>query len=210
MARRRQRAKQSFVYVEVPNRRRSIWYMNPPKPVEVWKCSWHGKYRRYGHNPPGCRKCQEASDRRSADLRSPPRPAYEGVAGCCSLCGRSPLPGRRRSWCSDECVLMWQLATDTNVVKQHFHGLGLRCCWSCGRTGQRFQVDHVRPLWSLSPEDRLELRWWLPFNLPTAVPAVPSREVRLGVEAATRSPAGEGRMVPLARSGDLRRIHYNM
>ena len=60
---------------------------------------------------------------------------------------------------------MWQLATDTNVVKQHFHGLGLRCCWSCGRTGQRFQVDHVRPLWSLSPEDRLELRWWLPFNL---------------------------------------------
>lgn len=26
-------------------------------------------------------------------------------------------------------------------------------------------VDHIRPLWSLTDEERRELRWWLPFNL---------------------------------------------
>jgi 5-methylcytosine-specific restriction endonuclease McrA len=26
-------------------------------------------------------------------------------------------------------------------------------------------VDHVRPRWSLTEQQRGELRWWLPFNL---------------------------------------------
>lgn len=37
-------------------------------------------------------------------------------------------------------------------------------CWVCfDEPG--WEVDHVRPLWSLTQEERLELRWWLPFNL---------------------------------------------
>lgn len=27
------------------------------------------------------------------------------------------------------------------------------------------EVEHVRPLWSLTEEERTRLRWWLPFNL---------------------------------------------
>jgi 5-methylcytosine-specific restriction endonuclease McrA len=81
---------------------------------------------------------------------------------------------------------MWNLATLPLYQHQqleYFHG---PACWSCGVTAvwrpgrlppfpQRpgpplptqvpHEVDHVRPLWSLTDAERLELRWWLPFNL---------------------------------------------
>lgn len=38
-------------------------------------------------------------------------------------------------------------------------------CWECGALTYRVDVDHVRPLWSLTDQERTELRWWLPFNL---------------------------------------------
>lgn len=48
---------------------------------------------------------------------------------------------------------------------------GSAACWGCGRTHDadghpvRLEVEHVRPLWSLTDQERTELRWWLPYNL---------------------------------------------
>lgn len=118
-------------------------------------------------------------------VRMPPRPPYEHVAGACSMCGTSPLPGRRRSWCSDACVELWNLATFPLVQRRHLeYFMGTRC-WVCDARWQPgyarpswstdlgppaprpivLEVEHVRPLWSLTDDERRELRWWLPFNL---------------------------------------------
>lgn len=117
------------------------------------------------------------------------------------MCGLRPLPGRRRSWCSDECVRIWWLATDSNTALRELVALHGHRCWECGRSWEptplqpydvlghvcrpprgapycmlleygppsprqvMLEVEHVRPLWALTDEQRLELRWWLPFNL---------------------------------------------
>lgn len=48
-------------------------------------------------------------------------------------------------------------------------------CWECGARAHIddndrwispfLAVDHVVPLWNLTDAERLELKWWLPFNL---------------------------------------------
>lgn len=48
-------------------------------------------------------------------------------------------------------------------------------CWECGARDHLdddlrwidvgLQVDHVVPLWNLTAAERLELKWWLPWNL---------------------------------------------
>lgn len=38
-------------------------------------------------------------------------------------------------------------------------------CWGCRARNRPLELEHVRPLWSLTPAERLELKWWLPFNL---------------------------------------------
>lgn len=137
---------------------------------------------------------------RQAEVRKPPRPPFERVGNACSMCGTSPLPGRRRSWCSEECVDLWYVATRGEAAYRQLLELHGRQCWQCSATwepgkigwadrlGQvigpydapfcripeygppaprpvSLEVDHVRPLWSLTDEERTELRWWLPFNL---------------------------------------------
>lgn len=47
------------------------------------------------------------------------------------------------------------------------------------------EVDHVRPIWTLSDEDRLELRWWLPFNLQAL--CRPCHRAKTAHEAAERA-----------------------
>lgn len=60
---------------------------------------------------------QRAASRRARAIRTPPRPPHEATKGTCSMCGTSPLPGRRRSWCSDTCVDLWNLAASAQVAK---------------------------------------------------------------------------------------------
>ena len=150
--------------------------------------------RWYGHGRGfDCQACataaadrRRARTRRTASVRNPPRPPFERVAGACSLCGLSPLPGRRRSWCSDACVDLWMLATNSRRALGQLVALHGHECWRCGtRTVEETRpgfptlgippevvevpvplaVDHVRPLWLLTVEEATELRWWLPFNL---------------------------------------------
>lgn len=91
--------------------------------------------------------------------------ALRGQAGRCSLCGTTELPPRRRSWCSDDCVTMWNVASAGQAALAHLRAVHGSFCHCCGDPVSYLEVDHWRPLWSLTDEMRLELRWWLPFNL---------------------------------------------
>lgn len=52
--------------------------------------------------------------------------------GRCRMCGTTPLPGRRTSWCSEACVDEWKTISDPGYlrwkVKQRDHGV----CALCG------------------------------------------------------------------------------
>lgn len=180
-----------FHYPE--NRRGPV--AGPVRPRPIWSCSLHGEFIALGAAAPICPDCRRARetynrDRRAA-VRNPPRPPFENVAGICSLCG-GPLSGRRRSWCSDECVKVWEWATIPRAAITHLRALHGDGCWVCGLTEEpirenhytanpgpvieadsggpvmvpiTLELEHTRPLWSLTDEERSELRWWLPFNL---------------------------------------------
>lgn len=142
-----------------------------------------------------CRSCLWALGRLQRAAREahrkPPRPPFQGQPGRCALCGTTELERGRRTWCSQECVDTWRLATDARWCTHQLLELHGRACWGCGQVpwypwpnptywappGQDpvhgppsplvedLELDHVRPLWSLHPEDRQDLRWWLPGNL---------------------------------------------
>jgi hypothetical protein len=67
----------------------------------------------------------------TVSVRRPPRPPFETTLGVCSMCG-GPLPGRRRSWCSDACVDIWNVATRQPDALAHLVGLHGHRCWGCG------------------------------------------------------------------------------
>lgn len=183
---------------------------------------------------------------RPANPRLPPRVWKRHPDGpCCCLCGHHPLPPRRRSWCSDDCVHLWNLATSGEVARRHLLQVFGHRCWSCdadwrlgltddhdqfgsvwggrplgsirGPSGGwrdrqpapegwihptycewpgpvlgppsplrvELEVEHVRPLWSLDEVERLELRWWLPFNLQLL--CVPCHRAKTKREAGARA-----------------------
>lgn len=108
----------------------------------------------------------------SRELRQPPSPPP--APGRCRLC-LGTLQAGRRHWCDDCTELRW---ISTNVTRAHDHLVAIHGprCWRCGLTEQParwdllkpptvLEVEHIRPLWSLNDEERLQLRWWLPFNL---------------------------------------------
>lgn len=139
---------------------------NPPRPVEVYRCDRHGEFlRRHVWNDTKCRDCDREARARINSNRQPPAPPYRGQAGRCSLCGTTELPPRRRSWCSDDCVTMWNVASAGQAALAHLRAVHGSFCHCCGDPVSYLEVDHWRPLWSLTDEMRTELRWWLPFNL---------------------------------------------
>lgn len=139
---------------------------NPPRPVALYRCDLHGAdiEHRYPWAPARCRECDAEARARVNSVRRPPPPPYRGQAGRCAFCGTTELPPRRRSWCSDACVTLWNVASGQAAL-HHLTQLHGRWCQACGQSAAYLEVDHWRPLWSLTPELRGELRWWLPFNL---------------------------------------------
>lgn len=79
------------------------------------------------------------------------------------MCGETPT-GRRRTWCSQRCVDLWNLATFPAAQLKDLRAQFGPVCWVCWDE-PGLEIEHVRPLWSLTEEERQELRWWLPFNL---------------------------------------------
>lgn len=108
---------------------------------------------------------------RRREVRSPPPCPHDGEPGVCRLCGQRVVKPRR-SWCGSGCVAIYEITRFPSIALRHLTAF-YPGCWSCGRlewgpggyTGLTLAVDHVRPLWSLTDAERLELRWWLPFNL---------------------------------------------
>lgn len=128
----------------------------------------------------------------AANLRQPPRPPFKAERGRCALCG-GPIPKGCYSWCR-ACPPVWRLATaSTAVLRAHLAAVDGPACRSCGEPGT--EVDHVRPLWSLAPDERSQLRWWLPFNLQLLCRSCHAAKTAL--EAAER--ARLRRRVPVCR-----------
>lgn len=118
------------------------------------------------------RAADERTRRRRLEVRQPPRLPYT-ADGTCRLCGGDVVKPRR-TWCSQRCVDVWWMATSSDHARAHLVAF-YPGCWECGARDHLddelrwvdvgLAVDHVVPLWSLSDEERTELRWWLPFNL---------------------------------------------
>lgn len=103
-------------------------------------------------------------------------------------------------------MLLWNIASSNDAAKRHLLQLHGTVCWSCGvreedhdrgdgdliRLPVTLELEHVRPLWSLTDEERTELRWWLPFNLQLlCVPCHRAKSRREAAErAAARRPTG--------------------
>lgn len=110
-----------------------------------------------------CLGCQY--HRRQYRAKRRKRPALPRPApGVCVLCG-TPLTGRQRAWCSKGCADVWMGASTPAIARTHLLALHGARCWTCGTTDGRLDVDHVRPLWSLTDTEAREPRWWLPGNL---------------------------------------------
>lgn len=116
------------------------------------------------------------------------------------MCGTTELPPRRRSWCSDECVTLWNLASDPRSATTHLVRLHGSVCWSCGPTSEPLELEHVRPLWSLTDEQRQQLRWWLPYNLQLLCSTCHKAKSRH--EAQVRAAWRRGEPMPLQWSRD--------
>lgn len=123
-----------------------------------------------------------AKAERSRTLRTRPPWPFARVLGACNLCGVDVVKPRR-SWCGDRCVQINDLAGDRKTQLKHLMGFYDRC-WSCDSWGP-LEVDHVRPLWSLTDHERTEFRWWLPFNLQLL--CTDCHKVKTAREAAERA-----------------------
>lgn len=125
------------------------------------------------------------------DHREPPDPPFALAPGRICRMDGVPLTGRRRRWCSDACAETWVHVNQPAWCAWRFRldtfGDRPARCFGCGRTAREatvanveiraglledrlyhvrpLELDHVKPLWSLTAGERLELKWWLPFNL---------------------------------------------
>lgn len=122
-----------------------------------WDCAT-GRARRQAADA-----ARRATYKRRKEVREPPPWPFKKVAGACNLCG-TDVPKPRRSWCSAECVAINELSRFPDVARHQLLWV-YDGCHRCGARTWKLDVDHRRPLWSLTPAERGELRWWLPFNL---------------------------------------------
>lgn len=82
--------------------------------VECAKCGWNIPRSRYRKT---CAKCGGSM---------PPKPPF-----LCRLCDE-PCPGRRLSWCSDECFDAYSLATDSAMLRRWTFERDKGICAACG------------------------------------------------------------------------------
>jgi 5-methylcytosine-specific restriction protein A len=148
-------------------------------------------------------------------LRQPPRkPNLQIGQGLCVWCG-GKLEGRRRSWCSDECVTEYRVANfagdAVRAVRARDHGV----CAGCGldtktvikwrQSGEyhfygqppdgpvtpvewhftEWHADHIVPLWSVDRSAPDAFRYWTLDNLQTL--CAPCHKAKSKSEAAARA-----------------------
>lgn len=97
-------------------------------------------------------------------VRTPPPRPFEGVRRdgryVCPMCGEDA--GLKRGWWHRECAAVWNFTRPSWALRELL-AVSERC-WNC-RERYGNEVDHIRPLYSLTPDERRELKWWLPFNM---------------------------------------------
>lgn len=102
----------------------------------------------------------------NGDVRAlPPRPfggQTRNGRKVCPMCGE--LSTSKRGWWHPVCAQIWSLASSPQLAWVELRKEA-NCCWECRARGRTLEVEHVRPLWSLTPAERREFKWWLPFNL---------------------------------------------
>lgn len=81
----------------------------------------------------------------------------------CRLCGGA-VQGRRRTWCSDECVKNWKIASDHKFRRSCVYKRDKGKCAKCQQVTDDWQVDHIKPLIQCS---RADINAFLMGNLRT-------------------------------------------
>ncbi len=140
------------------------------------------------------------------DVPQPPRPPFERAPlrdgrRVCPMCG--DVTASRRGWWHRECAALWNLATRPPVALRDLKAIAGSRCWSCGLEGY-VELEHIRPLWSLTPDERRELRWWLPFNQQLL--CAPCHKAKSAREARERYDAQNPDTPAVRRRRDTRRL----
>lgn len=105
------------------------------------------EYRKGLKRPP--RYLSQAGKQQVSALQGP-RPK-----GACRFCA-GPCPGRRRSWCSDECVVDYKIAcNDPKAIENALIQRDKEVCQSCGLDLNRF----IKEMMEL-PLSRVEMNLW--------------------------------------------------
>lgn len=81
---------------------------------------------------------------------------FENGKWHCRIC-KTPLPGKKRSFCSHRCVRDFFMLTDWGRVREVIYARDGGICMKCGkRVFKLFHVDHIIPIskggseWELS------------------------------------------------------------
>ncbi len=77
--------------------------------------------------------------------RIPIMPYRSAPRGICRMCGSS-VTGRRQTWCSELCILNWQIASHTKTRRLEVWKRDRGVCAKCGHRKQKWEVDHIKPL----------------------------------------------------------------
>ena len=81
----------------------------------------------------------------------------------CRVCGKKP-PGRRRTFCSPECVHEWKLETDEIYRRRQVYRRDRGVCASCGVDTKTVSLRAARARWNL-PKSRRS-KWDCDHKVP--------------------------------------------
>lgn len=118
--------------------------------------------------------------------------------GICRMCG-SKVAGRRRTWCSDSCVLNWKIASNHHIRRQQVYLRDKGVCAKCNIRVEGWQVDHIKPLIECS---RGNIDAFLMGNLRTLCAKHHSAETKI----LNRKRRKEKAVIGRAMSGAVKRV----
>lgn len=77
--------------------------------------------------------------------RVPILPFRHAPNGYCRLCG-TKVSGRRKTWCSEQCILNWGIASNHRTRRRQVYLRDKGVCALCNKKTEDWQADHIKPL----------------------------------------------------------------